>query len=70
MRLGVVLSILALVAAATPAMAQQQPRAPAGVAQTGIAKLPFADRPQLLTDEAIGAKRLAVEEHPRSQAAL
>lgn len=46
MRLGIVLSILALVAVAMPAAAQR-----GGVAQTGIAKLPFADRPQRSTDQ-------------------
>lgn len=51
MRLRIVVSILALVAAATQALAQQQPRAPAGVAQTGIAKLPFPDRPQRSNDQ-------------------
>jgi len=54
MRLAVVPLILALalaLAVATPALAQQQPRAPAGVAQTVIAKLPFADRPQRSTDQ-------------------
>ncbi len=45
-------SLLAmLMLAALPAAAQQQPRPPAGVAQTGIAKLPFADRPQRSTDQ-------------------
>ena len=44
-------SLVVLAALATPAAAQQQPRASAGVAQTGIAKLPFADRPQRSTDQ-------------------